>query len=663
MFKRVISFVVALAMLVALFLVPTAAGAANLSDADLIFNVDFNNQDVVDLANKYVFTAEVLTEEDLVFEYDATIGKNVLVLAGDGGLVFRTIDGSSIAGMNLNEKGITMETYVYMDTDPATFQVNMLIMEANSACLHLQEYNDGTEISSGFRAGDRAKSNPGAYSPANAYVESVFPRMKWTHIVGTSDGSTNKLYIDGVLSAVTERTQYLLTNQHDQADDGLYIGESCLGSLWGSTAFYGKIAYAKMYANSATDADVAALYKATTGNDPVIPTPTEAPVVEPTVAPSDAPSNLYFGVDFNSETPVVDKSGNHTFTGEILMEEDLTFVYDEELGRNVLLLEGDGALVWRHNEGLSLNGTDMATNGITLEALVYFSTDPATFLQNMLIVEANDSGLHLQEYNDGETLAGFRAGDNNKLGGWDMANAYIEATFPHMEWTYIVGTSDGYTNKTYIDGELVATYERTYTQLKSQFNQGDDGIYVGESMLGSMWGSTAFYGKMAFVNIYKEAVCEEQLVAMAAESGYELVMPGDEPTLEPINPDWKIKEKTTLNSFVETEIPEGYTVTVTKKGNPIAGTAFLGTGYEMTITVTATGEVAYTEVIVVKGDVSGDGQVKAADYMQTKKLIGTPGNYTDAQKAAADVSGDGQVKAADYMRIKRYINGSLDIYK
>ena len=62
-----------------------------------------------------------------------------------------------------------------------------------------------------------------------------------------------------------------------------------------------------------------------------------------------------------------------------------------------------------------------------------------------------------------------------------------------------------------------------------------------------------------------------------------------------------------------------------------------------------------------KGDVNGDANVKATDYMRIKNYIMNYSTLTSAQKQAADVNGDGTVRATDYMKIKNYIMGTSKI--
>ena len=94
---------------------------------------------------------------------------------------------------------------------------------------------------------------------------------------------------------------------------------------------------------------------------------------------------------------------------------------------------------------------------------------------------------------------------------------------------------------------------------------------------------------------------------------------------------------------------------IIKKGDTvIADTANVGTGY----TLTSDGK---TYTIVVLGDVNGDGNIKATDYMKIKNYIMNASTLSDAEKKAADVNGDGNIKATDYMKIKNYIMGTSSI--
>ena len=66
-------------------------------------------------------------------------------------------------------------------------------------------------------------------------------------------------------------------------------------------------------------------------------------------------------------------------------------------------------------------------------------------------------------------------------------------------------------------------------------------------------------------------------------------------------------------------------------------------------------------ILVVLGDVSGDGEVKSKDYMMIKNYIMGTLNLNDGEKKAADVSKDNEIKSKDYMIIKNYIMGLTSI--
>ena len=679
MFKKAISFIVVISMIAAMWIAPASAElATTCDDTTLYFGVDFSNADdlaanVVDLAGNYTFQdlESALAAEDMVIEYDEEIGRNVLVLAQDGALVWRSNDGTSINGYDM-AGGLTMEAYVYMDDGLDT---HMMIIEANDGALHLQEYNIDPDICAGFRAGDMYVGN---YVQADAYIESTFPHMEWIHIVGTSDGTVNELYIDGLKVASLERNQSVLTSRYDEHDNGIYVGESFLGSMWGATAFSGKIAFTKIYKAYADATEVGRLYTNATGKA----APTQMPTAEPVVtdapvatdAPTDIPTDLYFGLDFDTMS-VDDLAGNYTFEDleSALTLDDMTFEYDTTIGQNVLVLDGEGVLVWRSNDGSSLNQRNLETEGgITMEAVVYLSTDPDTFKENMVILETNDGALHFQEYNDEtDLISGLRAGDLNMDGSYNMANAYIESTFPHMKWIHLVGSVSAEKNEMYIDGELVASADRLQPVLVSRYNGGDNGIYVGESYLGSMWGATAFYGKIAYINIYAESVAATQVTTIFNESPVNpdfTPAPTPEPTPVPTDPEiaWNkllIRDQTTYADFLASnEDFSFFNISVLKRGEQIADTALMGTGYTLTVVSKSTGETVYDGFVVVYGDTSGDGKIASVDYMKAKKAVKDTTLLSGAFFDSADLNFNGAIQSNDYLKIKRHFGGSYNIH-
>ena len=68
------------------------------------------------------------------------------------------------------------------------------------------------------------------------------------------------------------------------------------------------------------------------------------------------------------------------------------------------------------------------------------------------------------------------------------------------------------------------------------------------------------------------------------------------------------------------------------------------------------GEKEYTVIMI--GDINGDGEIKATDYMKLKNYIIGTATLTTKEKLAADANQDGAIKASDYMKIKNHIIGT-----
>ena len=92
------------------------------------------------------------------------------------------------------------------------------------------------------------------------------------------------------------------------------------------------------------------------------------------------------------------------------------------------------------------------------------------------------------------------------------------------------------------------------------------------------------------------------------------------------------------------------------KNNSISSNQTVATGYTL---VNDANNKKYT--IAVLGDVNGDGEIKASDYMKIKNHIMGSANLDNIEQIAADANNDGEVKASDYMKIKNYIMNTTQI--
>lgn len=93
-----------------------------------------------------------------------------------------------------------------------------------------------------------------------------------------------------------------------------------------------------------------------------------------------------------------------------------------------------------------------------------------------------------------------------------------------------------------------------------------------------------------------------------------------------------------------------------KTGNIVSG-GLIGTGQKISITLTQeNGEmITYTVMIVVKGDVDGDGQIRSIDYSLVKNDILNLKKLNDGYLLAGDIDGDGRIRSIDYSLIKNDI--------
>ena len=95
----------------------------------------------------------------------------------------------------------------------------------------------------------------------------------------------------------------------------------------------------------------------------------------------------------------------------------------------------------------------------------------------------------------------------------------------------------------------------------------------------------------------------------------------------------------------------GYTIS-----SSLGDSDVIKTGATITI---SNGEKTYKFTMAVSGDVDGDGQMLATDYVKIKNYIMEVKNSSlnTAQSLAADVDGNGQIGATDYVKIKNHIMG------
>ena len=99
-------------------------------------------------------------------------------------------------------------------------------------------------------------------------------------------------------------------------------------------------------------------------------------------------------------------------------------------------------------------------------------------------------------------------------------------------------------------------------------------------------------------------------------------------------------------------------VILNKNGGTMADTAIVPTG----ATVCLVEDGSESAVVVMRGDVNGDGMVNTTDYVRIKSYFLKKVQLTGAYESAADCDGDNKITTADYLRVKSYLLKKLDLF-
>ena len=72
------------------------------------------------------------------------------------------------------------------------------------------------------------------------------------------------------------------------------------------------------------------------------------------------------------------------------------------------------------------------------------------------------------------------------------------------------------------------------------------------------------------------------------------------------------------------------------------------------------GNIVDKLIVIVNGDVNGDGKVNAADYIAQRRHILGIIRLDTPYFTAADVNGNGKVQANDYIKLRRFLLGFIN---
>ena len=248
---------------------------------------------------------------------------------------------------------------------------------------------------------------------------------------------------------------------------------------------------------------------------------------------------------------------------------------------------------------------------------------------------------------------------------------YTEATIsPILAGTFMEGYSliDNQTySSIFVEAGQTAKMSSVYLASLARQESGTKGSRATSGAAFTYQGTT-YQGLYNFFNIGANSSAENPILAglVWATGGFDIsgitnisTNTGDQTNIQAIVNGMGAK----LNGDYIANIPMGSSIGDIK--NKFAGytiTASLGDGDAVRTGATISlsdGTNTFNYTMVVSGDVDGDGQLGATDYVRIKNYIMEVKNsgLNTAQSLAADVDGNGQIGATDYVLIKNNIMG------
>ena len=112
--------------------------------------------------------------------------------------------------------------------------------------------------------------------------------------------------------------------------------------------------------------------------------------------------------------------------------------------------------------------------------------------------------------------------------------------------------------------------------------------------------------------------------------------------------------ETTVDDLLS-NITGGEYCKVYKDTKEVSGNTVVGTGMVVKLVDGETIKSSY--VVVVKGDIDGNGEIDSTDYLMIKSMFLRKISLKDEGVLAADTDGNGKINSADYLRMKQYCLG------
>ena len=118
--------------------------------------------------------------------------------------------------------------------------------------------------------------------------------------------------------------------------------------------------------------------------------------------------------------------------------------------------------------------------------------------------------------------------------------------------------------------------------------------------------------------------------------------------------------KTSVSTFKSNvTVPSGYTMKILDSDGREVTSGNVGTGMRAVLYSGSTAAKSHT--IVIKGDVSGDGNCSSVDVLFAKRYIVGTYDLTGAYFSGADINGDGKITSVDALFLSRHVIGTYTI--
>lgn len=302
------------------------------------------------------------------------------------------------------------------------------------------------------------------------------------------------------------------------------------------------------------------------------------------------------------------------------------------------------------NEGCGNESTNWAM--ADLDSVSYFM-DPRNFLdkESIFMFEDLSSFSNVTETMVQRILNGTFMSDKSIPDNMNYATIFMNAGADNqVNPIYLASLSIqevGNDGCMQTKGESFEWYGLKYSSLYNFYNIGASGLFTARG--GLIWASGGSPEVFEFINEIENTE-EKPLEPEKPATDFESYI---------TNAGYKVDGNYIKNIEVGTTVKDlkdkitGINVSVLDDSeNALADDKVVGTGNIISL---SDDNDTYNKTIIISGDVDGDGNIFAADYVLIKNHIMDVAKLTDVQKEAADMNQNVLIDASDYVLIKNYI--------